>query len=96
MQRLTGPFWMNVIITVMENLGPSTQSILLDSVEQTCVLVSRKWDFLRWRIFVASASSVLMLVVVVELCSGTEFLVRESESVDVFPIVVKASLAWAA
>ena len=33
-------------------------------------------------IFVASASSVLMLVVVVELCSDTEFPLGESERVD--------------
>ena len=44
----------------------------------------------------ASASSVLMLVVAVELCSDTEFLVGESESVDVSPIVAKASFASAA
>ena len=44
----------------------------------------------------ASASSVLMLVVVVELCSDTEFPLGESERVDVFPIVAKGSLALAA
>ena len=43
-----------------------------------------------------SASSVLMLVIVVELCSDTEFPLGESERVDVFPIVAKASLALAA
>ena len=46
-------------------------------------------------LFVEFASSVLMLVFV-ELCSATEFLVGESESVDVFPIVAKAPLALAA
>ena len=44
----------------------------------------------------ASASSILMLAVVVELGSDTEFPVGESERVDVFPIVAKASLALAA
>ena len=44
----------------------------------------------------SSASSVLMLVVVA-LCSDDEFSVGESdESVDVFPMVAKASLALAA
>ena len=71
MQRSTGPFWMKVTDTVIEDFGPSTPSILLDSVEQTCVLVSRKWD-----LFVASASSVFMLVVI-ELCSDREFLMWE-------------------
>ena len=47
-------------------------------------------------LFVSSASSVLMLVVVA-LCSDDEFSVGESdESVDVFPMVAKASLALAA
>ena len=47
-------------------------------------------------LFAASASSVLMMVVVVELCSDTELRLGESERVDVFPIVAKASLALAA
>ena len=51
MQRLAGPFWMKVIVAVVEDLGPSTTSILLDSVEQTFVLVSRKWNLFRWRAF---------------------------------------------
>ena len=46
-------------------------------------------------LFAASASSVLMMVVVVELCSDTEFSLGESERVDVFPIVAKASLPLA-
>ena len=46
-------------------------------------------------LFVASSFSVLMLVVF-HLCTDTEFLMCESESVDVFPMVVKASLALAA
>ena len=50
-QRWTGPFWMKVIVSVVENLGPSTPSILLDSVEQIFALGSRKWDLLRWRSF---------------------------------------------
>ena len=44
----------------------------------------------------ASASSILMLAVVVELGSDTELPLGESERVDVFPIVAKASLALAA
>ena len=32
-QGLTGPFWVKVIVTVAEDLGPSTPSIMLDSVE---------------------------------------------------------------
>ena len=51
MQRLAGPFWMKVIVAVVEDLGSSTPSILLDSVEQTFVLVSRKLDLFRWRAF---------------------------------------------
>ena len=40
----------------------------------------------------ASASSILMLAVVVELGSDTELPLGESERVDFFPIVAKASL----
>ena len=50
-QRLTGPFWMKVIVTVVEDSGTSTPPILFNSVEQTCVLISRKWDLFRWRPF---------------------------------------------
>ena len=91
MQGLTAPFWLKVIVGVVEYLGPLTPSIMLDSVVQTCDLVSRKWD-----LFVASSSSVLtsvLMLVVVELCTNTKLPMCESESVDVFPIVAKASLA---
>ena len=91
MQGLTAPFWLKVIVGVVEYLGPLTPSIMLDSVVQTCDLVSRKWD-----LFVASSSSVLtsvLMLVVVELCINTKLPMCESESVDVFPIVAKASLA---
>ena len=44
----------------------------------------------------SASSSVLMLAVVVELSSDTELALGESERVDVFPIVAKASLALAA
>ena len=62
-QHLTGLLWIKVIVIVVEDLGSSTQSILLDSLEQTCVLVSRTWGLFRWRPFCGSASSVFSLIV---------------------------------
>ena len=47
-QRLTGPFWMEVVGAVVEDLGPSTPSVLFDSVDQTFVLGYRKRDLFRW------------------------------------------------
>ena len=85
---------MKVIVGVVKYLGPLTPFIMLDSVEQR-VLVSGKLELFQWRLFCGICFFCLDVgcrrVVLRYRVSG-----GESESVDVFPIVAKASLALAA
>ena len=94
MQCLTGPFCMEVIVTVLEYFG-SIEPIHNVGFRLTnmcpCLCL---WTFFGGDLYVASSLSVFMLIVI-ELCTDTKFPMCESESMGVFPIVARASLALA-